>query len=308
MRNAEVMDESYRLLWRREALSRGYQDGELRRARRTGALQPVRRGAYASPAMLEGLDAEARNRLVIEATASAASSGAVISHTSAALMHGIALWNCPLAKVHLTVDKRSGGRTTPNRHVHPSPLDDSEVVLVNNVPVTSVARTVIDCARTLPFEQAVVIGDSALQQRLVSAENLDAALAACRGRHGGPAAARALAFLDARSESVGESRSRVLIHRTDLPKPDLQRVIHDSTGTFIGRVNFLFEPSGAIGEFDGMCKYTGPTAESEVRREKLREDALRATGAAVARWTWRDLNHPTRVATRIRQAIALTQR
>jgi len=93
----------------------------------------------------------------------------------------------------------------------------------------------------------------------------------------------------------------VLIHRLRLPKPDLQRTIFRSDHSRIGRVDFYFESSGAIGEFDGTLKYNTP---DDVRREKLREDELRAeTGAAVARWTWDDLYTPPVVARRIRRAI-----
>ena len=44
------------------------------------------------------------------------------------------------------------------------------------------------------------------------------------------------------------------------------------------------------GEFDGRVKYRsasfGQDPEEVVWREKLREDALRASGLTVARWTW----------------------
>ena len=50
-------------------------------------------------------------------------------------------------------------------HVHTAALDPSEIVVIGGVPVTSLARTVADLARMLPFEQAVVIADSAMFHR-----------------------------------------------------------------------------------------------------------------------------------------------
>jgi hypothetical protein len=46
--------------------------------------------------------------------------------------------------------------------VHTAGLDPDEVVLIAGLKVTSLARTVIDLARTLPFEKSVVLADAAL--------------------------------------------------------------------------------------------------------------------------------------------------
>ncbi|MDH6677507.1 very-short-patch-repair endonuclease [Rhodococcus sp. LBL1] len=113
--------------------------------------------------------------------------------------------------------------------------------------------------------------------------------------------------MDARSESVGESRSRVLIHRMRLPVPDLQRVLHDD-GVPLGRVDFFFERERVVGEFDGLGKYTehlrpGQTTEQAVIEEKLREDRIRAAGYSVARWGWRELSTPEEVVRRLRRAF-----
>lgn len=301
------------LILRGDALRSGYTDGELLRARRGGRLQSIRRGAYVRPELLDGLDSVEQHRLLVQATLQCASRDTVVSHTSAAALHGIEMWNPPLDRVHVTIDATSGGRVLRRRHVHATPMSDDEVVELDGIDVTSVARTVVDCARTESFEKAVVLGDSALHAGLVTAPELHYVLESAHGRRGAPQAARAIAFLDGRSESVGESRSRVLMKRADLPAPQLQRVIQGIDGYDIGRVDFWFEDSNTIGEFDGMAKYTahllpGQDAGDAVRLEKLREDALRATGAAMARWTWRDLATPDVVVQRIRYAMSLNSR
>ncbi len=295
------------LVFRSDALGRGFTDHELRAARRSRELLAVRPGAYVRAADLARLDSVAQHRLAVLATASACRD-TVVSHVSAAVMHGIDLWNVPLRLVHSTLDRPSGGKVTTRRHVHVGQLPAEDVVVVDCLTVTTPARTVVDLARTLPFESAVTSGDHALATGLVTHRDLADALERCRGRRGAAQAARAVACMDSRSESVGESRSRVLIHRMRLPAPDLQREIADEKGS-IGRVDFLFEDEHVVGEFDGLGKYTehlrpGQSSEQAVIEEKRREDRICAAGYIVARWGWRELGSPEEVVRRIRRAIA----
>jgi hypothetical protein len=55
-------------------------------------------------------------------------------------------------------------------HVHGAPLLPHEIVLIDNMPVTSLGRTVLDLGRTLPMTQAVAAGDRALALGLTRAE------------------------------------------------------------------------------------------------------------------------------------------
>jgi len=87
-----------------------------------------------------------------------------VSHVSAAVLHGLRVWGIPSDRVHVTRDRcRTGARRGSRVHAHSAPLDAEDVVMVGGVPTTSVARTVVDIARTAPFEQAVVVADSALE-------------------------------------------------------------------------------------------------------------------------------------------------
>ena len=104
-------------------------------------------------------------------------------------------------------------------------------------------------------------------------------------------------FADGRSESVGESRSRVLTHDFGLPPPELQVEYYDADG-LIGRVDFDFPGLSSVTEFDGRLKYAGASSDVLVA-EKLREDRLRGIGLAVVRTRWSDLDHPRRTAARI---------
>jgi hypothetical protein len=126
---------------------------------------------------------------------------------------------------------------------------------------------------------------------------------------GSRAAARVLAFADERSESVGESRSRVLFHRIGIPAPQLQVSVRRRDGSLIGRSDFGWEAMATLGEFDGRVKYgrllrRGQSAGDAVYEEKLREDELRDTGRQVVRWTWPELDTADVVEERLLRAFA----
>jgi hypothetical protein len=126
-------------------------------------------------------------------------------------------------------------------------------------------------------------------------------------------ATRVLAFADGLSESVGESRSRVVLHRLGLPAPDLQPRILRTDGTVIGRCDFGWERFRTVGEFDGHIKYgrllrPGQEAGDVVFAEKRREDEIRDHEWEVARWTWADLDRPAVIGERLGRAFARRRR
>lgn len=112
-------------------------------------------------------------------------------------------------------------------------------------------------------------------------------------------------FADARSESVGESRSRVLIDELGFVAPTLQRRVHLPDGGEL-RLDFDWEDDGVFGEFDGRVKYddadrlSGTDPAGVYWREKWREDDVElATGRRVVRWRWADLEDPRRLERRL---------
>ena len=302
------MGEQTHIIRRPDQLSIGRTDAEIRQACASGTWARIHRGAYVDSGHLSRLDAYGRHRLRAEAVACAASPGATVSHVSAAVLHGFELWNTPLEVVHLSRNRRGGGRKSARRHVHSTWLADNEITEVDGLRVTTPARTVADLARTLTFEQALVVGNSALHRSRLPKDAVAASLALSpndpRHRH----ALHALTAMDSRIESVGESRSLALFLHEHLPLPEPQVDIHDPRG-FAGRVDFLWREQRTIGEFDGRIKYgrlvpAGRSPEDALWNEKLREDRLRDAGWEVARWTWADLSTPSLVASRILAAFA----
>ncbi|MFI5779185.1 hypothetical protein [Nocardia sp. NPDC051570] len=290
---------------RGEALRCGLSDNEIRRYHRGQRWRRLRRGAYVNDAAFVDLDAIEQHRLLIDAVLPEMADQTVLSHQSAALIYGCALWQVPLGRVCVTRNRRHGGRIKPDMKMHCAPVD--EVSMVDGYRLTTPARTLVDLARTLSLEPALAVGDALVGMFGIEWTDLAIELERAKFRHGIAHAKRVVARLDGRSESVGESRSRVMLERLGFPDPMSQGNVFDATGTLIGRVDFYYEKSGVLCEFDGRAKYgrllrPDQTPADAVYAEKLREDALRASGFQVIRWTWNDLSDNT-AAPRIQAAI-----
>ncbi|MGY1630971.1 type IV toxin-antitoxin system AbiEi family antitoxin domain-containing protein [Geodermatophilus sp. SYSU D01186] len=292
------------LLRRVDALAGGLSDGELARLVRRGDLERLQRGAFLSAGA-----AVDRHRAGVVATVAGLRRPGVVSHASAAVLHGLPLWRVATSRVHLIRRPPAAGSGSARVHLHVARLPEEQVTLVDGLLVTDPSRTVVDLARTVPFESAVVTADAALAAGAVSVASLRARLAGMGAVPGVRRAARVLEFADGRSESVGESRSRVLIRRLGLPAPDLQVRVHHLDGDLIGRSDFGWHEHRILAEFDGRVKYgralrPGQHPGDVVFEEKLREDAMRDAGWEMARWTWADLDRPPVVGARLRRAFA----
>lgn len=229
---------------------------------------------------------------------------AVASHVSAAVVHSLPIWNADLSRVHATRDRRSGARRSPVTHLHAARLEPDEIVVVAGVRVTSVARTVLDVARSSPFDAALVVADAALHRHLVTPAGLAGALLRAERRRGTPGAARVLAFARPGSMSVGETRSRIALRDAGLPVPELQWPVRRADGSRVGEVDFGWPALRTVGEFDGRVKYgrslrPGQDLAEVLFAEKRREDAVRAEDLGMVRWVWADIDRFAPVAERL---------
>ena len=286
--------------------TQGLGTDDVARLRRSGELTRVRRGAYAY-APDEDQVGEKRHRRLVLATAPQLLDGSVVSHGSAAVLHGLPVRGFAIEKVHVTRDRSGHGKRRSVVHVHGAPLPASDLTVIDGVLVTSLARTVLDLARTRPMEQAVAAGDVALRLGL-SPATLRLGLFGMQRWPGVRAARRATEFLDVRSESVGESVSRVRMHLDGLPAPELQQAILGPDGQVIARVDFLWRDQRVAGEFDGKVKYgrllkPGQSESDVVYDEKVREDRIRDEDYGVVRWTWADLRQRWVLRDRVRRAL-----
>jgi hypothetical protein len=142
--------------------------------------------------------------------------------------------------------------------------------------------------------------EAALRADPVTWSSLGAEHARRVPRRGSDRVAAVLGFARAASESVLESRTRVLWHEAGLPPPCQQAVIR-ADGRFLARVDFLWEDARLIVEVDGLAKYAERGA---LQDEKARQNRLVAAGYTVRRFTWSDVVHrPEQVVRQVQSAL-----
>ena len=297
-----------RVIRRSEALARGLSSDDVQRRRHRKEWISLRPGSYITATTASTLGPVQRHLVLIDATMPVVGSDLVLSHTSAACLLGIDLWRPSLSAVQVTRPGANTGHRRRSLHSFRAPIEADEIITVRGLRVTSPARTIVDLARMTSFEAGVVAADAALHAGLTTFAELRNAVDRAPRRPGIGKARQVIAFADPRSESVGESRSRVLISRQGLPPPQTQCPVRDHRGEVFARGDFGWTEQRTIGEFDGAQKYgrllrDGFSAGDRIYQEKLREDRIRDAGIQVVRWTWDDLQHPAEVAARIVRAF-----
>lgn len=93
------------------------------------ALTTLRPCAYVDGPVPD--DATARHLLAVRAALPRPAGDTVLSHASAAVVHGLPLWAVPLDRVHATRDRTSGARRSGILQLHAAALEPDEVVLVD---------------------------------------------------------------------------------------------------------------------------------------------------------------------------------
>lgn len=163
----------------------------LATAVRRGEVERLARGIYVLPGS------------ATDRTTAVAYAG-VLSYLSAARA-----WNLPLltapGKPHVTVPVKRRPRPGPPAVLHWAEVSTEE----RRLGITSLLRTVLDCARVLPFGEALAVADAALASRHLHPEELLAAAPralACRRR--APLSYRVETPIVSRSARNSSSRSK----------------------------------------------------------------------------------------------------
>jgi predicted transcriptional regulator of viral defense system len=200
-------------------IARDHDREALRRALRDKKVEKVRRGAYRSPRGATGdRFKDATDRAIARTVAvSAQLRKAHVSHESAALLHGLRLWQLP-GSVHVIQEYRASSASARDIKRHRLVLPEAERTMIDGVAATSLVRTVVDCCISLHPLLALVIVDHALALGMDrdAARRLVAARRDPRGRR------RALLVLelgDEGAESAWETWLRYVLLRVGLPRP-----------------------------------------------------------------------------------------
>ncbi len=262
--------------------------------RRNPHLTRLRRGAWVGP--IASTDRLSDYLHMIEATYGNLPAGGVLSHASAAALHGLPVPYDEMRRVHVTRDPRHFSFIARHVRVRIAPLSENEITVLAGLPVTSLHRTLADIASTWSEAWAVAAVDEALS-RGTAPEEIEAHLMGTTRVQGVAQARRVLMFADGRSGSPGESLSRHLIHQAGLPAPQLQRSFPWPGG--IDMTDFDWDiAGGVIGEFDGYGKYVRSLPDGStdpgnaIYQEKRREDRLRRRVRSFVRWGWAELRAP----------------
>ncbi len=267
----------------------GLKPGAIARRVRRSELIRLHRGVYAVGH--RRLTAEARQLAAVLACGP----GALLSHRSAADRHGLLRSGSP----RIEVSAPRGRRPRDGIVVHrPRVLDEEDHAMVDGIPVTSVARTLVDIAG--------VVDPTRLERALDAAERagtLDAAaiervldrLPRARGR------GRLLRLLErfspeaAFTRSEAERRFLALCRRHGLPAPQANLWVAGH------EIDFFWPDHRLAVEIDGRAHHSGTGGFHADRR---RDRALLAVGIETARLTWDDLRESASLAGELRRILS----
>lgn len=288
----ELATRQYGVVSRRQLLAMGLGPGAIDSRLRSGRLHTVHRGVYAV-----GHTSMSRRGIWFAAVL-ACGEGALLSHQSAA-----ALWRLidpPSAPTDVTSAHGRPGRRGIRLHraaVHPL-----ERTIRYGIPVTSVARTLLDMAEPASqrrrlrraYEEADRLGllhKSALEQACQRGE----------GRRG-VAAVRRLSAEErgGATRSSLEDRFVTLCRRHQLPAPAINAPL-------LGfEVDALWAEQRLVAELDGFAYHRHRAA---FERDRARDATLQAAGYRVVRFTHRRLERePDAVAGELRSLLAASLR
>jgi REase_MTES_1575/Transcriptional regulator, AbiEi antitoxin len=269
-------------IWQLIALGMGR--GAIKYQVASGRLHQLYRGVYAvghTALSLEG-------RLL--AAVFSAGPNAVLSHRSAALVWGLLRDSNPVIDV-TTTDR---GRTSKHRvRVHRvRRLDPDDVSVVDNIPVTSVVRTLYDIARTETARQLRYALDQAERLRLLDVHKLQRFR--CR-----PLADALAGMAEPANTNPGIERLFVeVIDAARIPRPEMNVFVEGYL------VDAVWREQKVIVELDSRSHHMTTRAFEEDRE---RDDVLQLAGYRVIRITWRRLTgEPDRVIARLRAHLGMT--
>jgi hypothetical protein len=277
----------------------------LRRAVKRGDLLRIRRGVYVDAARWAAASADDRYRMRVRAAALTRLAPLHVSHLSAAAMHRLPMVGTWPEVVHAVTPGASGGSSKHGIITH-SRVPPAAGVIVDEVLVTSLERTLVDVAATAPATVSVPMIDHALRLGVTSKPALHETLPEVPRGRGAFRAESAVEFANPLADRPGESLSRVLMRDLGFEAPELQ--VEFRLRGRIAVADFYWRSRRLIGEFDGRGKYEreeftrGAQPGDIVWREKRREDELRGLGERVTRWTWDLLIVPDRFAGHLRDA------
>lgn len=298
-----TLAKQHGLILRRQALAAGMPPLQIALLLRQGEWISVWRGVYTLRSTWESLDTYRGQPLLrVRAASMNMVTPHVISHDSAALVHGIWLPGAP-RWIHVTRFGVLGSRSKCGVKHHVASFTPDQVVFVDGLPTLDVPRTAIDLCREHGLRGGLPACDSAL--RLVQDRSLLwEAVEPMRSWRHVVTARSCVELADPGAESLAESLTRLLLIQLGLGPVETQFGLRDA-----GREAWCDLRIGRhIIEFDGRTKYRSVTdggvatiPDGEVLwREKKRQDWVCGFKLGMSRVTWTDIQPDTWESTKAR--------
>jgi hypothetical protein len=263
---ARLAGRQFGVASRAQLLAAGLTAREIDRRLAAGRLHVMHRGVYAVGHQV--LTVEGRWM----AAALAGGPGAVLSHGTAAAIWELRRVGSGL--VHVTVPGDPGRKRRRGIKIHRSiTLTARHVTRHRGIPVTTVARTIIDLSRTLTEDDLERVVDLADQRGLVDFADL-------RPAHS--------ASLQAVLESYRPAPTRSALERGFLRLCDSHGLPRPEVNVFIERylVDFVWRERRLIVEVDGYAYHRAP---SRFESDREKDVVLGMAGWRVLRFTWRQV-------------------
>lgn len=185
--------------------------------------------------------------------------------------------------------------------VHSDTLDDDETCIRDGIRLTTPARTAFDVGRRKGLVTAAIRLDALMHATEVKAADIELLADRHRGARGVVQLRRVLRLADGGAESPYETKTRLALVGSGLPRPQTQIEVLNDWGAVVARIDMGWEEWKVGVEFDGAHHCTDPSQRS---RDIDRLAELEARGWRIVRVSAEMLRHrPHVVVARTRSAL-----
>lgn len=217
----------------------------------------------------------------------------VFGGPTAAVMHGICDSIRQMKEIHRVMPANAMVRS--NHIMHNHYIRSDEHVIVDDVRVTTLGRTIFDCARWLAFPDALPVIESALRQRIITLDELNRIFRSEEGLNR-RSALHALRYASGKTENGGEAYALAVMIEEGFAPPQLQVAMPcvNEKGN-PDRVDFFWRTNDGrsiVAELDGRIKYRDESMyrngnlSDTIIAEKEREERIRMTVTSMVRFSF----------------------
>ncbi len=257
-----------------------------------GLLVPVFRAVFRDPASPITVEQRAL------ASARAGGDGAVASHRLALALWGMRNYRCDLCEI-----------TAPRKVVHPGLIAHRSRIriipkIVRGVPVTTPARTLLDCASVISAPLVARFAETWLSTGVVTLKQLDRELSVSNGHHGAGVLGSALSNRTLgrdEADSPAEATLGKLLMRHLLPRPTSHHLVTVSSGSTF-ELDWSYPDRQLAFEMDGYGVHLRSLDAFE--HDHFRRNELEIDGWTVLNFSRRHVERsPAKVIDQVRRLL-----